>query len=217
MRRGSIPVTPDPDQAHDWLSTELSGPAYAEAHATWFDRTAQAVADWFRDLFTTAVSGGTMGLLVVVIGIAIVIVIISAVLVWGTPRFRARASETPTGLFDPDDERSAHQLRSSSEQEAHQENWDAAVVLRMRAIARALRERGAVTTGPGATVHAFAVQASRAFPDHARELDDAAADFDDVRYLRRPADAAMFHRLRELDAALALARPVALAPFESLS
>ncbi len=216
MFRDPIPLLPDPGEAHDWLSTELADPAYAEAHATWFDRASYAVAKWFEELFTIGVGGGTAGVLVLVIGIVIIVVVVAAVLIWGAPRLRARAGDLPDALFDDDDERSAEELRRDSERAAQAEEWDSAVVLRLRAVARALRERGAVTAGPGATVHAFAAQATTAFPAHADPLDAAAADFDDVRYLRRPGGPEMFQRLRELDAALAVARPAALAPLEGV-
>ena len=42
--------------------------------------------------------------------------------------------------------------------------WDAAIVLRFRALARGCLERGVVDPPPGATVHAFARAAARAFP-----------------------------------------------------
>ena len=87
--------------------------------------------------------------------------------------------------------------------------WDEALILRFRALARGLAERGAVSTPPGATVHAFARSAGCVFPAAADELESAASAFDDVRYLRRPGSRDDYEQLRRLDEQLMAARPVA--------
>lgn len=86
--------------------------------------------------------------------------------------------------------------------------WDAAIVLRFRALARGLTERGLVETPPGATVHGFARRAALAFPGQAAALEDAAGAFDDVRYLRRPGTVELYRRIAAVDEAVASARPL---------
>lgn len=212
-----VPLDPDPDTARQWLVDELAKPAYAEAQPTWFDRAAKAMADFFDGLFTVDAPGGDPTVLMVVIAVVVVVLVILAVLIWGNPRLRRRSEVVTDPLFDDDDERTADELRRMAEAARAGGDHAAAVVLRMRAIARALRERGAVNAGPGATVHAFAAQAITAFPTHAGALTAAANDFDDVRYLRRPGTAAMVDALRDLDVSLAGTRPAALAVLEPAS
>lgn len=212
-----IPLTPDPDDARRWLEEELSDPRYVEAQPQWFDVVAKNIQDFLAGLFRVPEGDGSDTVLMIVIGVVVIAVAIVAVLIWGRPRLRRTSEADTDALFDDDDDRSAAQLRASSEAAAAENDFAAAVVLRMRAIARSLRERGAVTTGPGATVHAFAEQATRAFPMHAAALSSAADGFDDVRYLRRPGTPELFHSMRELDRALEATRPAALATFEAIS
>lgn len=211
-----IPLLPQPDAARQWLVDELSHPRYAEAQPTWFDIMATAIRDFFLGLFDGPADGAGSSVIMIVIGAVIVALAVMAVLIWGHPRLRRRSAGIDDALFDGDDERSADELRRASEAAAATSDFDTAVVLRLRAIARALRERGAVSTGPGATVHAFAIQGARAFPAHAAELEAAATGFDDVRYLRRPGTPELFASMRALDRALASTRPVALVAVEEL-
>ena len=81
-------------------------------------------------------------------------------------------------------------------------------MLRFRALARGVAERGILEPAPGATVHAFARQAGRAFPAEDERLDAAASAFDDVRYLRRPGTAELYAVVAAADDALVAARPV---------
>ena len=135
--------------------------------------------------------------------------IIVAVLVWGLPRARRRAAAPVATLFGDSEERTADDLRRAAASAADAAQWDEALILRFRALARGLAERGVVTTPPGATVHAFARSAGRVFPSAAAELETGASAFDDVRYLRRPGSRDDYDRLRRLDEQLIAARPAA--------
>ena len=121
---------------------------------------------------------------------------------------RAARPRTPTALFGEAETRSAAELRRAAASHAAKGEWDAAIVLRFRALARGTVERGVVDTPPGATVHAFARAAARAFPASAADLEAAATAFDDVRYLRRPGTAELYRRVAEVDDRVAAARPV---------
>ena len=46
-----VAVLPDPDEARDWAERELERAAYREAEPTLFDRVAQAIGQFFIDLF----------------------------------------------------------------------------------------------------------------------------------------------------------------------
>ncbi|MET0296222.1 MAG: DUF4129 domain-containing protein [Microbacterium sp.] len=208
MVRGEIPVVPDGDEARKWAEDELSRQVYREAEPTLFDRAARAVADFFAGLFSNEVDG-QWGLVLAIVVVAVVVVIaIAAFLVWGLPRSTRRARPTTAELFGDAEGRSAAELRSAAATAAARGAWDDAVVLRFRGLARALDERGIVETPPGATVHAFARAAARAFPSSEDALEAAAAAFDDVRYLRRPGTDALYRRIADVDDDLARARPM---------
>lgn len=201
------PLTPDGEQAREWAERELADPVYRAAEPTAFDRIARAIGDFFSSLFSAELSGDWGPWVALVAAIVAVAVIVAAFLIWGVPRATGRSRAT-TELFGAREERSATALRRDAEDAAAKGAWDAAIVLRFRALARGLVERGAVDTPPGATVHAFARASSRAFPRYADALEEAAATFDDVRYLRRPGTESLYRRLAAVDDAVRAERPV---------
>lgn len=201
------PVTPDDDEARKWAERELSTPRYAEAEPTLLDRIAQAIGDAIGRLFSSSMPGGWGPWAAVIAAVVAIVVIVAAFLIWGRPRI-SRRSPVPTSLlFGESEQRSAAHLRQDAASRAAKGDWDDAIVLRFRALARGLVERGAVDLPPGATVHAFARAAARAFPAFATDLEAAAAAFDDVRYLRRPGTAQLYRRIEAVDEAIAAARP----------
>lgn len=201
------PLVPDGDEARRWAEQELSDPIYREAEPTAFDRLARAVVDFLGRLFTGdlgALSGPWLAVMVAAIIVAVAVI---AIAIWGVPRLSAR-SRGRTGLFDEDDALTADDLRHAAESAAARDDWDAAIVLRTRAIARALAERTIVEIEPGATVHRFARAATTAFPGERDGLDAVADDFDDVRYLRRPGTTEAYDRVRGLDERLQRTSPL---------
>jgi hypothetical protein len=207
-RADSIPpLTPDGDEARRWAEQELADPAYDAAEPTAIDRIARAIGDFFSSLFATRLDGDWGPWASLIAAILIILVIIAAFLVWGVPRATGRARKTAE-LFGTDEQRTAAELRRDAAGFAAKGAWDTAIVLRFRALARGLVERGAVDTPPGATVHAFARAAARAFPAHAAALEAAGAAFDDVRYLRRPGTEELYRRIAAVDDQVSAARPV---------
>lgn len=202
------PLTPDSDDARKWAEQELSDPAYRIAEPTLFDRIMQAIGEFITSLFDFSPTGEWPSALALIAALIVVAVIVVAFIVWGRPRAIRRSRAATGDLFDGPERRSAAELRTAAEAHASRAEWEAAVVLRFRAIARRLDERGAVDTLPGATVHVFARAATRAFPASAVELDGVAAVFDDVRYLRRPGTAELYRRVVDLDTALDAQHPV---------
>ena len=201
------PLTPDGDEARKWAEQELADPAYDAAQPTALDLIARAIGDFFASLLSTQLGGDWGPWVSIVAAVVIVLVIVAAFLVWGVPRATGRARATAE-LFGADEQRSAAELRRDAAALAAKSEWDAAIVLLFRALARGLIERGAVDTPPGATVHAFARAAARAFPPHADALEAAAAAFDDVRYLRRPGTEELYQRIAAVDDRVSAARPV---------
>ena len=200
------PLTPDGDEARRWAEQELSDPAYDIAQPTPLDRFAQAIGHFIGDLFNPRIDGTWGTWLAVIAGLVVVALIVTAFLVWGRPRAQLRGRASTAELFGEDETRSADELRRAAVAHARREEWDAAIVLRFRALARGLGERGVVETPPGTTVHGFARTAARAFPSSATDLEGAATAFDDVRYLRRPGTGEMYRGITATDEALARAR-----------
>jgi hypothetical protein len=204
------PLTPDGDEGRRWAEEELSDPAYDIAEPTPFDRIARAIGDFIASLLNPDLSGGWGSTFALVAAIVVVVVIVAAFLVWGVPRATRRAAPRTPLLFGEAEHRSAAELRSAAEERARAADWDAAIVLRFRALARGCLERGVVDPPPGATVHAFARAAAHAFPSLAGRLEEAAAAFDDVRYLRRPGTPALYRLVVAVDDEVARTRPVTL-------
>lgn len=205
------PLVPDGDEARRWAEQELSDPAYAAAEPTPIDRVAQAVGDAIARFFEQPLTGSWGPVAAVVATLVVLVLVLVAFLVWGRPRSRARLrTSTGTDLFGDSAGRTADELRADAARFAASGDWSAAVSDAVRALARGLDERGLVTTAPGATVQAFARAAVRRFPEHSAELVRSAADFDDVRYLRRPGTRDAYDRIRTLDDRLVRARAVAV-------
>ena len=207
------PHAPDGDEARRWAEQELQNPRYADAKPTWFDYLAEGIADFIAGLFSadTGQQVGNMALVIVIV--VIVAALITVLILWGRPRRSRRVKRSGSDLLGERDDRSAAQLRADAERSARGGDWDAATVLRFRAIARALLERDIIDPAPGATAQAIAREAAAAFGAHGVELAAAAGAFDDVRYLRHPASEASYRALAATDDLLASSSPAA-APLE---
>jgi hypothetical protein len=162
--------------------------------------------NWFLGLFTADGAGGLAPVAVTVIVIVIVAALVVALLVWARPR-ASRAVRRRGDLLGERDDRTAAQLRAEAERRARERDWDGAVVLRFRALARDLLERDLIDPAPGATAQGIAREASAALPGLAERLHLAATAFDAVRYLRTAADEAEYRTLAATDDATRAATP----------
>lgn len=211
LAASAAPLIPDGDEAREWAQRELADPVYDQARPTPFDRFAQAVGEWFANLFSAEVPGQLGATLALVAAGVVIVVIVAAFLIWGVPRATPRAHHAVMPLFGEDETRSAARLRADAADAAARGRWDDAIIQGFRALARGTVERGVVSTPPGATVHAYARAAGRVFPAHADALEEAATAFDDVRYLRRPGTEQLYRVVADIDAAVVAARPAVLA------
>lgn len=199
------PLTPDRDEAYDWLVRELSKPEYTAAQPTLIDRIASALRDWFMSLVSPG--DGTFAAWVPVIIVVLVIAaIVSAILIWGVPR-RNRTGERTAPLFGESDTRTARELRDAASAAARAEDWDTAVLEAFRALARGLDERTIITVLPGTTASGCARAASAAFPASAVGLRAAASDFDAVRYLDGHMTRRQYEAIAALDDSISRAAP----------
>ena len=201
---------PDGDEARRWAEEELANPRYADAKPTWFDLVARDVGRFIADLFSSenGANVGPSALIIVIVIIAAAL--ITALILWGRPRSSRAVRRARADLLGASDDRTSAQLRSDAERRAREGDWDAATVLRYRAVARSLWERDLIDPAPGATAQAIAREASTVFPDEADALRRAASAFDDVRYLERRATPESYRELAETDDRLRARRPEAV-------
>ena len=158
------PLTPDGDEARRWAQEELSDPVYTAAEPTPLDRVARAIGGFFDQLFSSEIPNGWGPTLAIVAALVVIVLIVAAFLIWGLPRATRRSRATGAELFGVAEERSAARLRRDAASLADRGDWDGAIVLRFRGLARAVVERDLLEVPPGATVHAFARTAGRVFP-----------------------------------------------------
>lgn len=203
---GAPPLTPDGDEARRWAERELADPGYAAAQPTAIDRVAQAVGRFVDNLLHPQLDGATGSWLAVAAAIVVIGLVVAALAIWGRPRAQPRGAARGAELFGESEVRSAAELRRDADAHASRNEWDEAIVLRFRAVARTASERDLVDTPPGTTVHGFARAVAAALPAEAASVETAARVFDDVRYLRRPGTAAGYTEVAAVDERMARAR-----------
>lgn len=182
-----VPVDPDDEQARRWLEDELArgdeqyqppeAPGWWQDFLDWLERLLTGAPEAPTPAFET---GQAVGIVVAVI--LIVAILVVAFAIFGLPRLRKRSKVTGD-LFGEHDDRSALQLRTVAQRAADAGDYTSAVVELFRSLARDLAERGIVVTFPGTTARDFARRTGLVFPPIADRLAEAAAVFDDLRYL----------------------------------
>lgn len=203
----AIPLDPDGEQARRLLTAELADPAYRIAEPTWFDRTAQAIRDGIAALFSGSVGPEWATVVAVIIGAALLALVVIAIVLWGLPARRSSAASTPGDLFGDQEQRSAAELRQAAADAAGRSDWDEAIVLRLRAAARGLDERGILDLPPGTTAQQFALRARELSAAAGPDLAAGAAAFDSVRYLGGRGTRAGYAAVAAADDALAALTP----------
>lgn len=201
-----VPVEPDAGTAREWARDELARSVYHERpdlltmFLEWLQEQLAQIGD-----AAGAVDTRTAAL--VVTGIAVLVAAV-ALLVAGPVR-RARRSRRPSVEVLGGDVRTAADLRAAADAHAGAGRWSEAVLDRYRAILRDLEDRVVLEPRPGRTAHEAAEEAGARLPDHAAGLRAAGRLFDDVCYGDADATADDDARMRELDRAVAAARPAA--------
>jgi hypothetical protein len=201
-----LPLIPDADEARRWAEQELADPVYRASEPTLFDRVARSVGDFLASLFGGGVPVALAPWLAVVVVAVLLAIIVLAFVIWGRPRRVVRA-RAPLALFGASEAMTAAQLRDVARDAARRGEWNDAIAMRFRALAAALVERTVIDPEPGATVHAFARRAARAFPRERDALERSADLFDDVRYLRRTGTEEAYRAVSDLDDRIAAGVP----------
>jgi hypothetical protein len=164
----------------------------------WLARTLNAMGQ--------AVPGGWWALVALA---ALLVIAVAAALVWIGPVASSRPRTRRPILSGA--QVSARDHRQNAERAAAAGDFAAAIIESVRAIAMELEERGILPPRLGRTADELATEASGPLPAQAGQLKDAARLFDDVRYGDRAGTADGYQRLRDLDAGIRTAKPVASA------
>jgi hypothetical protein len=192
------------DGAAQAAHSELSKHIYQQARPSITQQAISAVWRWLVHAYHRIVSatpGGAVGLLVIIAVLGLAAVFFTRRGVSGK-----RRSGGATGLDLPADI-SSEQLRAQADAFAARGEWAEAVRARLRAVVRALEERGVIDPRPGRTAAEVAAEAGSTRPDLRDPLWKGALTFGEIWYGRRPATAQDDAALRELDAALGRSRP----------
>lgn len=188
------PVTPDPDEARQWLLDELTKPVY-HPRRPWY----QELLEWLARAFTDS-DEGLAGLRPAAAVALVVLLLVVVGVVVAVARSRLRAAPTAASGAAPlfDDARDSRQLCAAADAAAAAGNWDLAVLERYRCLIRELDERLLIADQPGLTAIQAAALAGAALPPLAAQYGAAGQLFDSVVYGDTPASPASDAFLREL-------------------
>lgn len=212
----ALPLDPGADEASDWVVQELSKQEYQQAQPTLWDRIVTGFWDWLSSLFSDVPGASIDPTGILVVAILVVLGVVIAILVGKPAAARRSAVSNDRRLFLDDDTRTAAELRQAAADAAARQDWATAVTERFRAIARDLGDRTLIAVRPGSTAHDVAKRATVPFPAEADALEQAARDFDDVRYLDRAGTLNAWERTSALDDRLVATRPERIGEFERM-
>lgn len=202
----TVPVDPDAETARRWARDELLDPIYHERPSL----LSQIIA-WVQEQLSGITSSGSLSSAALVAVVLLIVAAVALAFLINGPVRRARRAGSARGVLDVDDARTSDQIRRSADAAASAQNWDLAVVERFRTIVRSLEERTVLDERAGRTAHEAAEAAAGRLPDLGSDLVSAGRLFDAVAYGHESAASDDDTRLRELDARVRVARP--LAPF----
>jgi hypothetical protein len=198
---GGPPITRD--GARTAAHRELSKAIYHRYDDPWPVRAFNAVQHWIGRLFDQAARhspGGGAGAVALLVALAALLVALRWRLgpMRSTPRLaRAVLGDTTT---------SAAVHRQTAADAAERGDWSAAVVARMRALARGLEESGELPERPGRTADELAAEVAMGRPEVATVVQSAARIFDEVAYGNRKGSREGYAAVVEADDLLSTVR-----------
>lgn len=172
-----IPITRDGAAAA--AHHELSKSIYHRNSDPWPVRLMRAIGRFIDHLLNHAFGhapGGGWGALIIVLVIAALV----GLVIWRFGPPARNQAMPPLFTQGTSDTAADHRLRAAQAAEAG--DWHAAVVERMRALARELEERGVLDVRPGRTATELSAEAATQLPAAAAALTAAARVFNSVAY-----------------------------------
>lgn len=191
---GGPPITRD--GARSAANRELSKAIYHRYDDPWPVRAFNAVQHWIGKLFDEAAKhspGGGAGAVALLVAVAIALILLRLRL--GPMRRNPRLARTLLGGTTT----TAAQHRQEAIEAAGREDWSAAIVARMRALARGLEENGDLPDRPGRTADELAREVAAIRSDVTEVLARAARVFDEVAYGNRAGSADGYAVVAEAD------------------
>ena len=202
----AVPVDPDAATAQRWATDELAKPVYHQQPSL-----LSRIIEWLRDQLSGVTATGLPSPVVLVLVVAIVAAVVAIAFVLNGPVRRSRRVASARAVLDADDVRTSDQIRRAADAAASAGDWALAVLERFRAVVRGLEERTVLDERAARTAHEAADAGAARLPELGTDLVRAGRLFDTVAYGHEPATSADDAFLRELDARVRAARPVALA------
>jgi len=199
-----VPVDPGRDEAAEWAARELARPEYQAAQPGLVARALNWLFERLADLIGRLPQGpgGALG-----VGILLTLVAAGvAYALWRVGAVRSQGRRRVAELFADDAPRTAQDHRDAADRAAAAGDWHTAAVERFRAVVRELEQRTVLAVQPGRTAAEAAQAAAAVLPALARDLNDGARVFDDVRYGDRAVGAEADATLRSLDQQVRQAR-----------
>lgn len=202
---GDTPITPDADQARDWMLKELAKPEYHRGGENWLTSFQQWLTNFLRRATRFEFGDNAAGGWDSVILIATIALVIGVVLwvVLGPVR-RAHRRSRSNSILEGDD-RSSEQMRAAAEAAANLGDWHTAVLERFRALVRGVEERGIVDVVPGMTAYEFTIAAGYELPPFAADLRRSGDIFDSVRYGHLAATRDLYRWVTDTESAVRVA------------
>lgn len=201
---GPVPVTPDDEQARQWVRDELSGPAYREAEPGLVERALQGLADWLGSALIGVESASpvTGTLFVAALAVAVLLVVFLVV----RPRMNA-GPRREGGVFEDDGPTDANDHRRLAAAALQHGDFNEALAQWLRAVIRTAEERTLLDRVPGLTATEAGTRLSGVFPAEGQDIFWLADRFNEVRYGGASADASDAARAQALDARLRASVP----------
>lgn len=205
MIAASVPVDLGRDEARELARRELSNPSY-ERDTPILTRVLRWLAEQVGRILDAATGtlSSQFGLAIIV---AIAVAFAAFVILRAGPL--ARRADTRAGAVLPARPRSAAEYRAAADDAAARGDWTTAVVERFRAVVAGLEERGVLDPRAGRTADEAAREATAVLGELAPPggMHAGARLFDGVRYGGAAATQDDDRLLRDLDHAVAAARP----------
>lgn len=200
-----VPVDLGREEAADLARRELANPIYATDDEPFVQKAIRWLLERISELLDRAAGTSPLGWF----GILGIALLVALVVVAVRRRTGSLSRAGDVDLLLGGGLASAEQHRADAERYAAAGAYAEAVRSRLRAIVRDLEDRGLVDARPGRTADEVARDAGRRLPDAAADLRLGARTFDDIWYGGRPADAAAYARMVDVDAQVGRARPSA--------
>ncbi|QWW20304.1 DUF4129 domain-containing protein [Schaalia sp. 19OD2882] len=176
-------ITPDDDQALQWVVEELQRPEYS-TELNPLTRLIRAILQLFKDATDAGPTVVPPVELVLLVGFVIAAVVLVVVVVLNPIKLRHRSSSG--SVFDEESVRLEDVLERLAAAQGDRA-WDEVCVWAFRVVVLRLAAAGVLRDSPGLTAHEAATRSGRAVPSLAADLDRAALLFDEIRYGERAA------------------------------